>query len=273
VSSGPIASCFAGLRARREAALIPFLMAGDPDLGTTRQMLLAAERAGADLIELGVPFSDPTADGPILQRSAARALANGTSLGRILAMISELRGELKVPLVLFGYYNPIFHYGPERLAADAKKAGVNGLLVVDLPPEEADELRKPARAQGLDLIFLLAPTSDQERVRAVLRKASGFLYFVSMTGITGSKPIDTSDVRRMVEGLRARCKLPIGVGFGIRNAENAGEVAEFADAVIVGSALMSVVEEHRDDAGLVERVFEFIRGLKEATRRRGSAAA
>lgn len=261
------------LRRRGEAALVPFVMAGDPDLERTKEILRAAVRAGADLIELGVPFSDPTADGPVLQRSATRAIARGTSLQGILQMLVEIRHELPVPIVLFGYYNPIFHYGPERLVADAKRAGVDGLLVVDLPPEEADELWKPVRTAGLDQIFLLAPTSDARRVRSVLRKASGFVYYVSMTGITGSKAIALDEVRTIVDRLRTQCTLPIGVGFGISSASEASCVASFADAVIVGSAIMRIVEEHASAPDLVPRIESFLREMKEATRNPAPVAA
>lgn len=270
---GRIGERFEQLRRRGEAALVPFIMAGDPDLGATRSLLRVAAEAGADLIELGVPFSEPTADGPVLQRSGCRALQHGASLPQILEIVAELRGELAVPIILFGYYNPIFHYGPARLVEDAIRAGVDGLLVVDLPPEEADELWHPARAAGLDLVFLLAPTSDASRVRAVLRKGSGFVYYVSMTGVTGSKPIDSSDVRQMVERIRGLCRLPIGVGFGITSARDAAAVAEFADAVIVGTAIMRLVEAHQGEPGLVETVGTFIRELKDATRKPTPAAA
>jgi tryptophan synthase alpha chain len=262
---GRIEACFDQLRRRGEVALIPFLMAGDPDLDATRSLLRAASAAGADLIEIGVPFSDPTADGPVVQRSADRALKRGTSLPRILEMVSEMRAELP-PIILFGYYNPIFHYGPDRFAADARRAGVDGILVVDLPPDEADELWRPARREGIDVIFLLAPTSDRTRIRAVLEKASGFVYFVSMTGVTGARAIDAPDVRRMVEDLKARCSLPIGVGFGVQSRQDVAAVASFANAVVVGSAIVRLVETHAADSSLADRVGEFIRELKEATR-------
>lgn len=266
---GRIADCFSTLRKRGEVALVPYIMAGDPDLDVTRSLVLAAADAGADLIELGVPFSDPTADGPIIQRAGLRSIQRGTSLRQVLGMVGELRrGGLEMPIVVFGYYNPIFHYGPARLSEDAARAGVDGLLVVDLPPEEADELWKPARAAGLDVIFLLAPTSDERRVRAVLRKASGFVYYVSMTGLTGSKAIDSADVRRMVEGLRRSCRLPIGVGFGITTPDEAAAVASYADAVVVGSAIVRLMESKTDEADLVPAVGEFIRALKAATRQR-----
>jgi tryptophan synthase alpha chain len=267
-----IAERFAELKKRDEAALVPFLTAGDPDLATTRALLYAAARAGADLIELGVPFSDPSADGPAIQRSSARALRGGASLRQILALVAETRADLGVPIVLFGYYNPIFHYGPESFAEDARRAGVDGVLVVDLPPEEAMELWKPARGAGLDMIFLLAPTSDASRVKAVLGRASGFVYYVSMTGVTGSKSIDTSEVEAMVGRLRETCRLPIGVGFGITSAAEAARVASFADAVVVGSAIVRLVEQHSGDPRLAEKFEEFVRDLKVATRRRPAAA-
>lgn len=263
-----IADCFAQLKRSGEAALVPFLMAGDPDLDVTRELVLAAVEAGADLIELGVPFSDPTADGPVLQRSAVRALGRGASLARVLELVGHLRREIDTPIILFGYYNPIFHYGTARLAADAKSAGVDGLLVVDLPPEEAGELWKPARGEGLDVIFLLAPTSGEDRVAAVLEKASGFVYYVSMTGVTGSKAIEATDVQNEVVRVRERCPLPIGVGFGISSPQAAREVAGFADAVIVGTAIMRLVEAGSGNSHLVESVGTFIRELKEAMRSR-----
>jgi len=263
---GQIAERFAQLAERGEKALIPFITAGDPDLETTRELLRALARAGADLIELGVPFSDPTADGPAIQRSSARALRKRTSLRQILGLVAEEREKIGIPIVLFGYYNPIFHYGPERLCADAQRAGADGLLVVDLPPEEAAELYQPAHACGLDMIFLLAPTSDEGRVRAVLERASGFVYYVSMTGVTGSKGIDTTEVEVMVTRLRALCPLPIGVGFGITSPQEAARVAGFADAVVVGSAIVRLIEDHHDDPRLVQRVEDFVRGLKAATR-------
>jgi len=255
---------FAELRGRSRAALVPFLMAGDPDLETTRHLLRVAAEAGADMVERGVPFSDPTADGPVLQRSAARALERGTSLPRILELVAEVRGELGIPVILFGYYNPIFRYGAERFARDAGQAGVDGLLVVDLPPEEADELWKPARSQGMDQIFLLAPTSDERRVDAVLRKASGFIYYVSMTGVTGSQAITPADIRPMVEQLRVRCGLPVGVGFGITSAAEAASVAAFAEAVIVGTAIMRRVEREEGSAQKVASVAAFLRDLERA---------
>ena len=257
---------FAALRARHASALIPFLTAGDPDLETTRELMRVAADSGADLLELGVPFSDPSADGPMLQRSAEIALRAGASLPRVLEIVSDFRRESDVPVILYGYYNPIFHYGPERFAADARRAGVDGVLVVDLPPEEADELLKWTRPADVHLIFLLAPTSGPDRVRAVLKHARGFVYYVSVTGVTGVRPMQVEAVRPAVERLRRATQLPIGVGFGISTPEQAGAVAEFADAAVVGSAIMRVVDAHRGSASLVAEVGAFIRHLKEGMR-------
>jgi tryptophan synthase alpha chain len=268
MSESRISARFAELRKARDVALVPFIMAGDPDLGVTRELVRAIADAGADLIEIGVPFSDPTADGPVLQRSAYRALQRGASLQRILEMVSDLRPAVATPIILFGYYNPFFRYGAGVVTRDAQQAGVDGLLVVDLPPEESDELWRPARDAGLDMIFLLAPTSDTQRVRAVLRRASGFVYYVSMTGVTGSRRITPADVRPAVERVRAECGLPIGVGFGITSPDEAAAVATFADAVIVGTSIMRRVEERGNGAALVDGIAGFVRSLKQATRRR-----
>ena len=261
-----IAAKFRELRARNESALVPFLVAGDPDLETTRKIVREFEARGADLIELGVPFSDTMADGPANQRAAARGLDAGASLAAILAMVSELRHETEIPLILFGYYNPIFHYGCDRLCADAARAGIDGLLVVDLPPEEADELKRPARANGLELIYLLAPTTPIERARKVVRSASGFLYYVSVTGVTGARTTLASDLEEQVRNLRGVTDLPIGVGFGISTAEQAGQVARFADAVVVGSALSLLIEANVKSPELVSRVGELVGSMKNAMR-------
>jgi tryptophan synthase alpha chain len=242
--------------------LIPFFTAGDPDLDRTRELMRVAADSGADLLELGVPFSDPTADGPILQRAAEAGLRAGASLPRVLELVADFRRESEVPVVLYGYYNPIFHYGPERFAADARRAGVDGALVVDLPPEEAGELLQWTRPAGVHLIFLLAPTSGPDRVRTVLKCARGFVYYVSVTGVTGVRPIQVESVRPAVERLRRATQLPIGVGFGISTPEQAAAVAEFADAAVVGSAIMRVVDTHRGSANLVAEVGAFIRRLK-----------
>lgn len=256
---------FQALRQRQQAALIPFLTAGDPDLETTRELMRAAADNGADLLELGVPFSDPTADGPVLQRSLEIGVQAGASLPRVLALVSDFRRESQVPVILYGYYNPIFRYGVERFAVDAQKAGVDGILVVDLPPEEVGELLPHLRKAGIHFIFLLAPTSGPDRVRKVLRHASGFVYYVSVTGVTGVRPIVPESVRPVIERLRQSTTLPIGVGFGISTPEQAAAVATFADAVVVGSAIMRLVDKHRGGSSVTE-VGAFIRLLKDAVR-------
>jgi tryptophan synthase alpha chain len=258
-----IAPAFARLRTRGEVALVPYFTAGDPDLATTRELVLAAAAEGADAIELGVPFSDPMADGPILQRSAARALAAGTTLPRVLELVSELRRELSQPLVLFGYYNPFFRYGVDRVAGDAAAAGADGFLCVDLPPEEAGELRAAARAAGLDLIALLAPTTPPGRLRTIARTASGFLYFVSVLGTTGARVELPDELPGLVARVRRVTDLPVGVGFGVSRPEQAAWIAGFADAVIVGSALARLVEEDGREAAPA-RVAGFLGELRQA---------
>ncbi len=265
-AKGRIAAKFHELRARGESALIPYIVAGDPDLERTAQLVIELEARGADLIELGVPFSDPMADGPANQRASARGLASGATLAAIMAMVEELRKATEIPLILFGYFNPILHYGCERLCADAARAGMDALLVVDLPPEEADELARPAHAAGLDLIYLLAPTTPIERSNRIARSASGFLYYVSVTGVTGARAQLAADLEHNLAELRSVTKLPIGVGFGISTPEQARQVAAFADAVVVGSAISQLIENNVAADGLVSKVGEFAGALKAAMR-------
>jgi tryptophan synthase alpha chain len=263
---GRIAARFRELRARNEAALIPYIVAGDPSLKRTRELALELEARGADLIELGVPFSDPMADGPANQRAAARGLAAGATLPAILSLVADLRKVSQIPLILFGYFNPVLHYGCERLCADAARAGIDGLLVVDLPPEEAGELAGPAARHGLDIIYLLAPTTPLERARRIARSASGFLYYVSVTGVTGARANLAADLTGKVEQLRTVARLPIGVGFGISTPAQAGAVAAFADAVVVGSALSLLIEANADREDLVATAGDFVATLKDAIR-------
>ncbi len=259
-----IAAKFRELRARNESAMVPFVVAGDPDLDTTAALVREFDARGADIIELGVPFSDPMADGPANQRAAQRGLKSGASLAAILAMVSELRKETEIPLILFGYFNPIFHYGCERLCADAARAGIDALLVIDLPPEEAGELKTAARANGLDIIYVLAPTTSIERARKVVRSASGFIYYVSVTGVTGARTALASDIEEHVNNLRGVTDLPIGVGFGISTPAQAAQVARFSDAVVVGSALSLLIEANLDAADLVKKVGELVGSMKNA---------
>ena len=263
-AAGRIGAKFEELRARGEAALIPFIVAGDPNLGATQALVLELAARGADLIELGVPFSDPAADGPANQRALARGLASGASLAAILALVSEVRRESQIPIVLFGYFNPILHYGCERLCADAARAGVDGLIVVDLPPEEAEELERPARANGLDIICLLAPTTPLERARRIARAASGFLYYVAVTGVTGARSALATGLEARLGALRTVTDLPISVGFGISTPAQAAEVARYADAVVVGSALSLIVEREGAGPRLLEAVGDAVGAMKEA---------
>ncbi len=265
---------FAQLRARNEAALIPFVVAGDPDLASTRRIVLECEARGADLIELGVPFSDPMADGPANQRAIARGLASGASLAAILSMVSDLRKETSIPIILYGYFNPYLHYGCERLCRDGAVAGIDAILAVDLPPEECAELRKPARAHAIDLIHLLAPTTPLERSRRIARSGSGFLYYVSVTGVTGVRASVGADVEEKVRELRTVTDLPIGVGFGISTPAQAARVAEFADAIAVGSAISMTIEAHLATGDAVAAVGELVGSMKQAMRTaRGGAKA
>jgi len=268
-----IAEKFAELRSRGAVGFIPYLTFGDPEVDRTVPLLEALDRAGADLIEVGVPFSDPMADGPVLQRAAERALAGGASLRGCLDRVAEFRRGSDVPIILFGYYNPIFRYGLERFAADARTAGVDGVLCVDLPPEESVGLDRAARARGLDVIHLLAPTSTLGRMRKVLSRARGFVYFVSVAGVTGARAALPENLENLVRSVKRLTPLPIGVGFGISTPEQAARVATFADAVVVGSAIARVVEGCPSDGDLVASVEGFAGSLAAAVRgARGQAA-
>nr|WP_246525639.1 tryptophan synthase subunit alpha [Geomobilimonas luticola] len=244
-----------------EKALITFITAGDPDLATTEKLIPLMERAGADIIELGVPFSDPMADGPTIQLASERALAAGTTVAKILATVKSVRRHSQVPLLLMGYYNPIFVYGPEKFLADAAEAGVDGVLLVDLPPEEAGAFKTMADRHGVNVIFLLTPTSDKARLDKVARLGSGFIYYVSVTGVTGARQSVASSVFDAVAGIRAKVRLPLAVGFGIADPEQAGRVARVADGVVVGSAIVKLFETHRGK-DLEDRVTDFVASLK-----------
>ena len=241
---------FAALAEEGRAGLIAFVTAGDPDAGTSREILSGLAAAGADLIELGVPFSDPMADGPSIQASSQRALKAGASLAATLAMVKDFRAaDDDTPVILMGYYNPIYVYGVDAFLADAKAAGVDGLIVVDMPPEEEDELCLPAIEAGISFIFLTAPTTGDARLPRVLEHTSGFVYYVSITGITGTKSAVIGDVRAAVERLRRHTALPVAVGFGIKTPAQAAAVAAVADAAVVGSALVDTVADNLDEAG------------------------
>ena len=257
---------FQDLRKRNEAALIPFVTAGDPDLATTLKILRALEKGGADCIELGIPFSDPTADGPTIQRSSERALKNSLSLPGILRMVREFRQNSAIPVILFGYFNPFFHFGLEQFARQAAKAGADGVLCVDLPPEESGELKRRTDSEGLDLIFLLSPTSGPDRIELVAGKGRGFIYYVSVTGVTGARRALDDSLRRQVARVRKSSALPVGVGFGISTPKQAAWIAGFADAAVVGSALVEKIEKTKGNDEKARQAGAFVARLKRAMR-------
>lgn len=259
-----IKNTFNRLRKKNEKALIPYVMAGDPDLATTKALILAMEKAGCDIIELGAPFSDPLADGPTIQRAAIRSLGNHTTIADVLGLVADLRKETEIPLILMTYYNLIFKYGEERFAADASFSGLDGVILPDLPPEEAGTLVAAAKKSGLDTIFLLAPTSTDERIRLVARASHGFIYYVSITGVTGSALSQDASIKQAVERIKAVTDKPVAVGFGISSPAQAAEIASSgADGVIVGSALVKVIEEAAGAGDIVDKAASFVRRLKQ----------
>jgi len=263
---------FAALKDQGRAALVTYIMAGDPDYESSLAILKALPQAGADLIELGMPFTDPMADGPAIQAAGLRALHGGQNMKRTLALAREFRrGDEATPVVLMGYYNPIYVYGVDRFLADAKSAGVDGLIVVDLPPEEDVELCLPALKAGFNFIRLATPTTDDKRLPTVLQNTSGFVYYVSITGITGAAAPDSAKVAEAVKRIKRHTKLPVCAGFGVRAAEQARTIAEGADGVAVGSALVEAVRkglgaDGKATAGTVSAVTDLVRALAEGVR-------
>ena len=263
---------FAALKAEGRAALVTFTMSGDPDYATSLALAKALPKAGADVIELGMPFTDPMADGPAIQAAGVRALKGGQTLIKTLALVREFRKDNDTtPIVLMGYYNPIYIYGVDKFLVDAKEAGVDGLIVVDLPPEEDVELCLPALKAGLNFIRLATPTTDDKRLPTVLNNTSGFVYYVSITGITGSAAPDAGKVAAAVGRIKRHTKLPVAVGFGVRNAESARAIAAGADGVVVGSALVDVLRANLDSNGkagpnLVKAVTDLVSDIAEGVR-------
>ena len=259
---------FAALKEQGRAALVTFTMAGDPDYETSLAIAKALPKAGADVIELGMPFTDPMADGPAVQASSVRALKSGASMAKVLEMVKKFRRTNKdTPIVLMGYYNPIHAYGTARFARDVAAAGVDGLIVVDLPIEEDEVLRLPAKAQGVDLIRFVTPTTDEARLRRIAGEASGYLYYVSVAGVTGTKAVPEDEVRDALARVKAVTDLPCTVGFGIRNVQQAAAIARVADGVVVGSAIVSRVAENLN-AGrerIIGEVLELTRALAGST--------
>jgi tryptophan synthase alpha chain len=258
---GRIADAFNTLKRAGRKGFIPYITAGDPDLATTEELLFTLAQSGATLIELGVPFSDPMADGPVIQRASERALQHGFGLQDILDTAARARKRIDVPVILFSYYNPLLQFGLKRLAQAAADAGIDGVLVTDLTPEESDEFEVELRAHGLDMIFLVAPTSTDERLQLVAEHASGFIYAVSRAGVTGARSSVSAEAEKLVNRMRRFSELPIAVGFGISNAEQVTDVQRYADAVVVGSALVAEMERLAGSSDLVERIGNFIHRL------------
>lgn len=269
ISTSRIDARFRELREHRAKGLVVYLTAGDPSLEETGKLLAALDRAGTDVIELGVPFSDPLADGPVIQRASERALRAGATLRKVLEAFPRWREAVRAPVVLFGYYNPLLQYGLESFARDAARAGVDGALVVDLTPEEAEPYVAAMRGQNLDTVFLVSPTSTDARLERAAELSTGFLYLISRTGVTGERDAVPSDLRPLVERTRRATKLPLAVGFGLSSADQVRRVQELADAAVVGSAVVRAIEE-RYSSGGAAAIEEFVRGLRES---RGSVPA
>lgn len=259
---------WAELRERGEKAFIPYITAGDPTLSITEQLVLEFDKAGADIVELGVPYTDPLADGPVNQESALRALKHHVNLADILAVVKEMRAKTEIPLLLFTYYNPILAYGVDRLAEDAAEAGVDGVLCVDLPPEEAAEYEAAFRNHGLCTVFLLAPTSTADRIDLVAKHSNGFVYYVSRTGTTGERDSIEADVQSMVTTIKEKTDAPVAVGFGIGTPEQAKQVAAYGDGVVVGSAIVRLIGELGESPDTPLQVGVFVRSLVDATKNR-----
>ncbi|MFQ6067876.1 MAG: tryptophan synthase subunit alpha [bacterium] len=255
---------FTKLRKDNRRAFIPFITAGDPNLDLTLSLVLELEKRGADAVELGVPFSDPIADGPVIQRSSERALKKGFSLLKILELVRELRQRSEIPLILMGYYNPIFKFGEAKFVKRSSQAGLDGLIVADLPPEEANDLKKEADKNSLDAIFLLTPVSSEKRIKLVSASSTGFIYCVSYTGITGDERKEEENLKELIGKIRRLTSKPIGIGFGISSPEEAKKAASLADAVIVGSAIVKRIEKYAGNKNLLHEVGSFAERLARA---------
>jgi len=262
-----IDALFTGRGSTNEKALVIYLTAGDPDIETTEELLKTIQDAGADIIEVGIPFSDPMADGPTIQRAACRALEKGITLAQVLEMIAGLRDSITVPIVLFGYYNPILSFGPKKFAHEAARSGVDGVLVVDLPPEEKNELTRYTDKEGIHFITLVSPVSTGERLTGIIDEAQGFLYYVSVTGVTGARDSLPEGLLEDIEKVRDLTELPVAVGFGVSNPQMAADLGSIADGVVVGSALVDIVEKHGENKKrLLKEVGGFVSSLQDALR-------
>ena len=256
---------FEQLKSDNKKGLVTFITAGDPDMDKSLSVLKSLPANGADFIEIGMPFTDPMADGPAIQASNLRALAKGMSLKKTLELLQKFReDDQDTPVILMGYFNPIYAFGCDAFIEEAKKAGADGLIIVDLPPEEDEELRLPAQKAGLDLIKLVTPTTVGERLQKVIKNASGFLYYVSITGVTGAKSANIEEVGKHIKNIKTKTDLPVAVGFGIKTAQDAQNMSKIADAIVVGSAIVDNINENQDDNGLSDIIGKQIRTLKEA---------
>jgi len=255
---------FKELKRQDRAALIPYIMAGDPDMATTERLVAEIEKAGADMIELGVPFSDPLADGPTIQKASMKALASGADIKGVLGLVKRMRIRSGMPVILMLYYNLVFKYGEERFVKDSVRAGVDGVIIPDLPPDEAGRLMEHAKSHGLDVVFLLAPTSDASRVRLVARSSGGFIYYVSLTGVTGARTALDKGLQAQVGKVKRATRMPVCVGFGISGPQQAESVGAWADGVIVGSAIVSLIDKARSPGAACNQVGRFVRSLREA---------
>lgn len=259
-----IRNCFQKLNEKKQKALVAFITAGDPDLPTTGRIFSVLEKSGADIIELGVPFSDPLADGPVIQASSLRALNSGTNLKKIIHLVDEIRQGSQLPIVLMTSYNPVFVYGQNQFVDDAVKAGVDGVIIPDLPPEEAEEFLAVADQQGLEMIFLLAPTSTEDRVKMIANQSRGFIYYISLTGTTGVKTAVAKNLQAKVQAIKNIAELPVLVGFGISGPEQAREASSLSDGVIVGSAIVRLIEQNEDPAERDSKISAFVSSVKQA---------
>jgi len=260
---GRIQEAFTSLKEQGRKGFIPFITAGDPDLKTTEQLLIELAHGGATVIELGVPFSDPMADGPVIQRASERALKNSFGLDDLLEMVARARKQIDTPIILFSYFNPLLQFGITRLAQSAKASGIDGVLVTDLTPEESGEIESELHAHDLDMIFLVAPTSTDERLKLVAEHASGFVYAVSRAGVTGTRETVSAEAEKLVKRMREFTSLPIAVGFGISTVEQVRDVQRYADAVVVGSAIVAEMERLTNAPDLAQKIGEFTRALNQ----------
>lgn len=254
---------FQELKDKKEKGLIAYVTAGDPDIQTTLKLVKSFEEVGVDLIELGIPFSDPLADGIVNQLAATRALKSGTTISKILDLVKTVRKKSEIPLIIFTYLNPVLQYGFRKFAKDARKAGIDGILILDLPPEEADEYKQTMNQFGLDTIFLIAPTSSEKRIREITSLATGFIYCVSRTGVTGARGDLPVEAPALVQKIRNFSMLPVAVGFGISNTRQVEYLSEFSDAVVVGSAIVKKIEESAGKKDLIKNVTSFAKQLSQ----------